>query len=427
MIDTHASQAATLQLPMGRTAFPWLLLAGVGLLLLIPGNFVELKPAWVTISNLLVVATSLLALLSILRHSRVRMQVLTTIAILCLLSVLAGASINTAFYFFLPFLIGAGLGAALDQRLFAVFSSLIAIITFASVVLDAAVKAPITSSMFGVPLQLSELTGTRARGLIGQPVPAAFASVLFFAILLPLAVSTGTKRRRLLFGAALGIQLVVTLVLTGTRSALVLGAVVTLLMLMHFAAKFRGRFLLPLTLWSPALLAVFLGLFLTVGNTLSGSRVGDFRSLQGSTSLTNRLYALDYLHRWATSDNFVAIAIGNGPRSLQSNLTSYQGSRLSTIDNLYVTILWDFGVVGALVLLAALFVFLSRFSGSPVVIGAALGGITILASGTAYDSLYTRFMAIIFAALVVLCLKSSPDRLRRGHDEPERPYRRIAW
>lgn len=400
-----SSGASTRRAASAEPLLAWLMMGGTALLLMIPGDFVTLKPSWARVNEALVAVLALLAMASLLRDRIVRVPVLLSVALMLALATLASSDFTVALFFLLPFVIGAGLGAVASKRILMTFMIILAVSASLSLAVDGLMKAPVSSSLFGVPLQLSDLTGTRARGFIGQPVPAAFASVLFFATMLPTAVTSGSTRRRIVCGAGLSAQLAGSLILTGTRSALLLAAVVTAFMLLYFTAKFGARFVVPLTMWSPALLAAFVGLFLTVGDRLKGSRVGDFSGLEGSISVSNRLFALDYLHRWATSNDLVMILIGSGPRSLQRNLSSIQGSRLSTIDNLYVTVLWDFGIAGAIILVGAIILLLKRISSTdPVVTGAAVGALTILASGTAFDALYTRYIAVLFAALLVFCI-----------------------
>jgi hypothetical protein len=399
------------------------MLAGTGLLLMIPGDFVALNPAWLRVNNVLVAVLALVAVFSVLNARVARIPVLLTIGLIVIIATLASSNFTLALYFLLPSLIGAGLGATVTPRSLTILLSILVVVAFSSLAVDALMMQPITSSFFGVPYQLSELTGTRARGLIGQPVPAAFASVLFFAALLPPALARGSMRRRVAIGLALSGQLAASLILTGTRSALLLAAVVTALLLLFYSLKFGLRFIVPLAMASPALLAAFIGLFLSVGGSFKGSRVGDFDALEGSISLSNRLFALDYLHRWATSGDLVTLLIGNGPRSLQGHLSSIQGSRLSTIDNLYVTVLWDFGIAGGIILLSTIVLLARRIASTDArVTGAAIGALTILASGTAFDALYTRFMAVLFAALLVFCLVNG----HRSSEIPRTLTRRTA-
>ncbi|OII38158.1 hypothetical protein BIU98_14890 [Curtobacterium sp. MMLR14_010] len=315
------------------------------------------------------------------------------------------------FEFLLPFLIGVGLALGLTRGQFGVALVIFGTMAFISICIDTLTHGPTTSSLFGSPIQLSTLTGTRSRGLIGQPVPAAFVCLALTASLAWLATAIRSRSRRFVAWFATGASLIVTLITTGTRSALI--ALLATAALMFLAAILRSgwRVLIPLVVWSPAVAATLIILFQTVGSGFSGTRLGDFGGLNGSASLSNRLYALEFLHRWASSTNLVDQIIGHGPRNLQQTLSAYQGATsLNTIDNLFVTVLWDFGLFGVLLLFILFVIALRRLLSTDLLLSsAAIGVAAILLSGLAFDALYTRPMAIIFAAMATQLFLRTPN------------------
>jgi hypothetical protein len=382
-----------------------ILLCGFFLLCIVPADFVRLTATWDRVDEIALLVTAVLGALCILHDRRLRLKVLLSSVGLVATASLASADPGRSAYFILPFLIGIGVAAVVDRRGARLLLSTLAGVLVLSVIVDAAGGGPVTSSIFGLPNQLSVLTGTRARGLLGQPVPAAFASVFLFATLLPAAASIADARRRLAAIAALSVGVVVTLALTGTRSALVLALVVGAVFLIRYAVRRGVHFIGPLLLASPALIAGGILLAVRFGSDFRSSRIGDFDSLTGSTSLLNRLLATEYLGRWANSGDALVLLIGGGPRDLQETLSAYRGNYLSTIDNFFVTLLWDFGLLGALLMLVILVMLLRKLrSTDAVVVGAAMGGLTLIASGLAFDVFYVRPMALLFGLVMGVCL-----------------------
>jgi hypothetical protein len=392
-----------------------ILLCGFLVLCLVPADFVRLTATWDRVDEITLLVTAVLGALCILHDRRLRVKVLLSSVGLVATASLASADPGRAAYFILPFLIGIGVAAVVDRRGARLLLATLAGVLVLSVLVDAAGGGPVTSSVFGLPNQLSALTGTRARGLLGQPVPAAFASVFLFATLLPAAAGIADARRRLAAIAALAGAVVVTLALTGTRSALVLALVVGAVFLIRYAVHRGVRFVGPLLLASPALIAVGLLLAVRFGSDFRSSRIGDFDSLSGSTSLLNRLLATEYLGRWANSGDALVILIGGGPRDLQETLSAYRGNYLSTIDNFFVTLLWDFGLLGALLMLVIIVMLLRKLrSTDALVVGAAMGGLTLIASGLAFDVFYVRPMALLFGLVIGVCLGGAKTIAPKG-------------
>jgi len=383
-------------------------------LFVVPQNYVDLDPLWRVSVQILTVAGGATGLLLLAFNYPTVLPPVA--AVFCLLAIAAQLSSGhgaTALYILCPAIVGVAVGCFVSQsngliRLHILFLGILTL----SLVVDVLAGAPATASVFGEVNRITSLTGTRARGVMGQPVPAAMATVLVVTALLILARRIEAQGRRTLACAALAATVVAALIVTGTRSAIavmIVGAV-SVFILTPRRAKRRHNKLISLSGFL-ALVGSAIMLAPAADRTLGGLRVFSFEGIRLSESSLNRLHALTILDNWQGDCGLVCKAIGSGPRALQRELQEFLGlNGLSTVDNVYVTTLWDYGVIG-LTVVASLFILavrpLFRLDRSFNESAAAGGLIAFLCAGFFFDAIYTTPILMLGSLYVGVLLCSS--------------------
>lgn len=375
--------------------------------LIVPVDFVVVTPWLKFAADLSVVAGAVLGSLLVFRSGR-RYAITLSFGVLFLLtqSMVVGGGVSAFATIWGP--VALGIAVALSSREPMKVMLLSGMVVSLSLLADWLFSAHVTPGVFGRPYQEAALAGDfRARGIVGQPVPGAFFVVVTAAAIGASGVSLKSKQ----FKFALAAMGFLALVATGTRSALVVAAALGL----GVFAKTISIAVLNRRLASRSLLA-FIGGSFVVGFCVlfslffldaGGLRIADFSSLQGSASLLNRIYALEILQRWISTCDFSCKLFGSGARSLQVALGGDVGGYgFSTVDNLFMSVLWDFGLIG-LFLLLSLFLWeilyvVRRSRARDVRRAGSVGIVLLIASGLFFDSLYLRALLVLFGLCVGL-------------------------
>lgn len=315
---------------------------------LLPLNFVVL-PTTARLIYFASLATGMLcfAVLGFVQRSRAAATVLIALAVSLSGGMLVGEDSGGTVLLFAQILTGFTLGRFSKYRLVAAGSF------FAALVIVAAIEGLLQQQIYArlFPLQRFSLvtSGFRARGLVGQPLPNAvigIALAFFFVALLKSIV--GRRTRQLGYGAVtLGAGVLIAA--TGTRSAVVIAVV--MLLVGALTSVYRRNAAAGLALLS--LLAAAGLLFQSLGTLPSlaaNARALNFAELRGSDSLTVRTEAFRVISELESTCGLCSVT-GHGGGALQRELASgYAVAGLKTLDNQYVSLYWDYGIICLLVL-----------------------------------------------------------------------------
>ncbi|KZF09105.1 hypothetical protein A2J03_03285 [Rhodococcus sp. EPR-157] len=387
----------------------------------VPVDFVQVGQVWryLTLASLLVGVLASLLLLS----RRTTTVVWPTLAFgFCIISVNQLMSFNPIGFLTLlaPVAVGAGLAVALKNPL--------AVMVGMSIVLAVGMGADYLAQdhLFGPLFGVENYTASsrdifRSRGLIGQAVPASMIAVGLGSAAFMLS-STANRYRatiRWLVVTSTGVSVITS----GTRSAILCALVVvavTVACSMFRSSSRRTKIDSQLAWAAPLLLAAGVLTLALSWKTLSEQRVFSFNELTGSASLENRNYAAMVFADWGQSCSGACVVFGSGARSLLGALSSGLGFRgFSTVDNLFLSLLWDFGIlmlVGILVIVVLAIRTLAQASSALNRAGALLI-VSVVVSGIFYDALYIRSTLLLFGVgigLLGLRSYSSKESLSAG-------------
>jgi len=368
-------------------------------LIILPQNYVALDPFWKAVAQLATLVGGIVAILILIkRDKRSAITLLLVASFFAMVASFQGIEVWTTAYMLAPFAVGLVASArwSSDQRVLVLLWVALLVVSI-SVAVDAEAGAPRVASLFGDVYRVTGMTESRPRGLFGQPVPTAIAAAIITVAVVRLSSrirSIGARRLSMTAAIAAGAFAVI---FTGTRSALI---VLALGLLVNVLRPIRGRQRanrLVSFMTFALMIAVVLWLWPRVGNSFSQLRAFSFDSLAGTDSAQNRQYALTIFDSWLSDCNFDCKLVGSGPRDLQHQLLNYIGfNGLTTVDNLYVTLLWDFGIVGLLVIISPGFIALRRlFDQRPSVALASLAVVLVYISGFFFDTLYTIPFVVI--------------------------------
>jgi hypothetical protein len=309
-----------------------------------------------------------------------------------------------------PILIGMAYAPYVTLRRAAVLVHLMVVL----IIIETLLRQHFYSELFGDLLFPSYSgVGFRPRGLLGQAVPAALTGV---------AIAGGTAVWAWRKGAAnwlvilLSLEAVFLSIISGTRSSLILLAVLAAILLIAIPALGGGiRVNGASRAWLTVAGALGLAGILMLPQAFWKIRVFDFGALSESSSGIVRSGALEVLGRISDSCGGPCVVLGHGVRSLQEALTSGQGILgFSTIDNMFLSLFWDGGAIALALLLAAIIVFWRSVSkhAESAVVAAGITGLLIIFSGLFYDAFYVRPTALVFGVCLGFALVSAkkPNR-----------------
>lgn len=400
------------------------------ILFLVPQNYVVLTPQWMVAVQIATVVGAVLGIYVVWRHFPNQAVALALFGgAFALAAGLAAGQSVPALVLFAPVLLGAGLATVFrnSPKILRIVLLLALVAIATSLLLDIALGPAASSSFFGEPHRLTSASDSRSRGFLGQPVPAALMAVTLTAMLAATTRRTSTQRNRLVMLIAAA-SLVVALAATGTRSALLV-AVLTSLLWVFLRPPTAAPRKNVLVVFVVVLLvaAAILAAWPAIERFMGESRLFRFEDLSGSESAVNRLRALYVLQILGESCSDQCV-LGGGPRDLQSELQLRLGfNGLSTVDNAYVTILWDFGLVGALaaiaVLVQVLRVALNRTRTMNQSSG-ALGLSALVISSLFFDSFYTVPVMLTFGVCLGLTFRVHDADKQRRQDGGSVSHRR---
>lgn len=292
-----------------------------------------------------------------------------------------------------PIVVGAGLAVALRQSLVVLVVLSVALAVTMGV--EYLVQQHVFGELFGDPHYTAYSRDTfRSRGLIGQAVPAGMVAVGVGAAALVLSSTMASRRSAVRWVVV--VSTAVSVSTSGTRSAVLCAAAVAVLTVATTAYRRRqGQLAVGhRTAWlGPLLLAAAVTVVVLYWSALAGQRVFDFGGLTGSASLDNRNYAAIVFDEWSDTCSGACVVFGSGARSLLDALGSGLGIQgFTTVDNLFLSLLWDFGIVTVLgiVALAVIAIRALLRSDSTRVRAGAVLILAIVLSGFFYDALYIR-------------------------------------
>ncbi|MGC5257538.1 hypothetical protein ACPXCG_14385 [Gordonia sp. DT218] len=377
--------------------------------LTVPVDFVFVSTSILRAIYLLSAATLLLAILLAFRSlgscSSWIVLFLICLAVLPLASAGREGGIG-GMYICLPVIVGILIAQNFTPRLAVLLLSLAAIVLLT----ESLTGVHWYSAMFGefrFPSYAS--TGNfRARGVIGQPVPAAFLSVAISGA----CIYYFSKRREWIWVVVCACAWMVSLVSTGTRSALMVSFIFVGLILLAFRSAVYRHILavtLGITLFAWFLVTVSLNL-----RWAAASRLFEYGSLAESESGRVRSNGFAVVRSLPDACGFSCEIFGHGGRSLEQALIDNPAQYgLSTVDNQFVSVYWDFGAIGVVSILALFCVasFTLTRGGHPLEeFGAAILVITII-SGIFFDAIYTRPLGVTLGVgigLMVMHRNSAP-------------------
>lgn len=298
-----------------------------------------------------------------------------------------------------PVVIGAGLAVAVRNPLALLVG--LSVLLAVSMGIELAMHQHLFSQFFGAENYTAYSRDIfRARGLIGQAVPAGMIAVGLAAASWLLSASAPKNRTSIRWVIACAAA--VSVLTSGTRSAIVCGGALALTIgAAGIYRNHRNRLAIGHRVaWAgPLVLAVGIILTAAYWTTLSTQRVFSFDLLAGSASLENRNYASLVFEDWSEGCSGTCVVFGSGARSLLTALGNGLGFHgFTTVDNVFMSLLWDFGIL-MLVGLAVLVVLAIRAlltSDSATNRAGAILIVSIVLSGLFYDSLYIRPTLLLF-------------------------------
>lgn len=369
----------------------------------VPVDFVELSPIVSLLTKFFVVLGGGVGLALVWRFGGKDLffSVLAIFLVLFLNSLASGQVVTVA-AFLAPILVGMALAVCVGDLL--LIFLVVSIVNSGSLLVDYAAGAHVVSGIFGAPYQVAFLeTVFRARGVVGQAVPAALlASIICVSSFVVRVAPFRTLRKHRRMRAAILLLTLVAVYCAGTRSALVL-LIFGFAVIFCFDTAFRSTFSLVKLLAVGVFAAFGVGVFafdLIGVDAFAGIRLIDFAGLSDSASVENRRYAGVIYDVWTRNCDAGCAFLGFGARNLQTQLDQGLGVYgFTTVDNLYMSMLWDFGLLGVALFLGLMWVLFQRFkvsSQSPQRFVGVIGVFLIIASGFVFDSLYNRVVLVFF-------------------------------
>lgn len=287
----------------------------------------------------------------------------------------------------------------------------------------------------------------RSRGTLGMPLPTA-ALVATLAVVMAFAPRSWSPLKRFNTPGRVLLCAAAVVLATGSRSTLAaMIATILAVTLLGQATEQRHAtrrlvlvlaYVVALGMASVALVGSMTGTRIIEGTP----RVFDYRSLEGSESVTVRQGSLDLVREAERRDKcgVGCVVAGHGLHELNRIANTISSSELPTADNMFLTAWFDFGLIGLLFLAALAAGAVRRLRHSNGVTRAASAGLLfLLIQGLFFDVLY--WSPLLFLCGILAGLAFAPDSIESpttdraapessgsiavrpspGHSEPERP------
>ncbi len=396
--------------PRVRRNLPVLLLAALWFL---PINFAVFDGPVRAVYLLLLAVAVMCALVQLVRGDALVVAVVAALSLYLAIQALSGVPVQLTALLLAQLLAGIVLWRRMPGPI--AVPMFLAVCTSVSLVIDQVVHNHVFMSLFAEQFFTARLDeGFRARGVLGQPVPAAHLMVCLLAYLWVMTNAVPASRRTAT-RTAIASMGAVTLYITGTRSALITAAVCILLITLE--RRVAGSRMGPVAVVRTLLVGLVVSgvAVVALGDSLSESRLLSFDSLQGTDSLTVRSAGLDFVTD-LPDQCFTCVLVGHGQGALQEQVrASSIVSGVSTLDNQYLSFYWDFGVVGLLALLAAGVTAARRLvrAADLAARAGAVGVLGTLAAGAFYDVVYLSTGAILVGFLLAAMTRAP---VRRSDD-----------
>lgn len=286
-------------------------------------------------------------------------------------------------------------------------------------ILDGAMGVHLYQTYFPNQIFVPDPNNFRARGIVGQPVPAAAVVVWLAAVAWRLG-SPPRLSRPLYFGA-LALLVAGVLWATGTRSAALVLLVLVLLILARSIRNAKDLFRVSLVV-ATLLGSIYAWATLATGPVDEDTpRILQFdQSVTASDSYVVRSSALEVIRSIPNPCGLLCELVGHGKGALQGELRDgFAVQGVSTVDNWYIALYWDFGFFGLLAVVFVCFFALRRFwSGTQVSSAGATGVLAILTSGLFYDAPYLSSGAILMGVFVALAMTNQHEGSERHNARP---------
>ena len=302
--------------------------AGSVALFLVPVNFAVVpRPLTLMFFGAVAVAACVGLVYAVPRHPKV--CILIGLVLVCIV-ILHGFSLPLAY---VPASLSAGYAIGSGKAWRWTVTGLWIAVTM-SLSVEALLQAHLYLDLFPAQRFSTTVGGQfRARGVIGQAVPAAMLVVLLTTMML---VLNRSLVRRLLI-LAVGVA---ALLATGTRSSLIVVAVLLVLFALRLicvrSSRSRQSGLITMSVFA-AVGAAFLS-----SGELARTRLLDFDGLAGTDSFVVRAEGLKVIRELDSACGAICTVFGNGPLALQARLNQGAAVRgLSTLDNYYLDAWWD--------------------------------------------------------------------------------------
>lgn len=370
-----------------------LIFMGAGTVVLLPRDFVELHAPLSMLALGAISAGALFAARAALGSRMSRRLIITLLAVLSL-GATHGLAAGSAVVMLAILLMGLAAGSSANwPRLLAA----VAIASSFSLTIEFVMSEHWWSNLLGDPYQVAFREDVfRSRGILGQ---ALVSGDLTAICALSIMATSSTWRfpaiGRTLGGACLG----ASLIFTGSRSVLLIAGLFGLLGLAGWVKR-RGRIPPWMILLSPLAALCLWGLQTTT--QFSEQRALDFSVDANAASFTVRQSASGVMrHWWQECAGQPCSVTGYGYRSLQEFLRNTSASGFTTVDNQFVSIAWDLGLVGLLAF-SCLAVYAGRRLWQSSFSTASIGLFLLIACGFFFDVFYTGpgilLLGLFFAA-----------------------------
>lgn len=378
----------------------------------IPVNFVRLDETQTLVYRVALVLAMVAAVAVIGRGARYLAYVIVFFAVSAVVALLVGRTVGPAIVLLSQICAGYAVMRLLAGRIH--LQVLLAVASVISLLVDWVLSRHVYAAIF--PSQyFTYISGTefRARGILGQPVPAAHLTISLLAYLYVLSRTLG-QRRRLALRGMLILMAGVVVITTGTRSSIVLVGVLVLILGVE-ALKSNGP--VAIRRAPRAMLAMgFIGITMVLSaDKLATLRLFDFESLPTSDSFEVRSRALSTV-LGLSSECDPCVVFGHGKGALAERL--HGGAAISgvgTLDNMYLTTYWDYGLVGIALLALVGIAALAKLAhgSSDMTRAGAVGLLSLIVAFAFFDGLYVASGAFLFG--LFLASLESGGRSQRNH------------
>ncbi len=375
-----------------------------------PINFAVL-PGWAQLCYLAVLGIASISMVGWIVKSPRMLWIAAAVLMLSALHLISGSFSVASPLMLAQILTGAALFRSFKNP--CLFAVVWLVVSTAVLVIEQWTRTALVLDLFpGTYFELPSMLGSfRSRGFLGQPVPAGLVPVALLGFVYVSAGYYFRSARKASVVIALSILCVsVSTVVTGTRSVI---AALVLLVVGIVALRVVHRHDPPMwALGSVGVVGVAIVAAVAVyaASMIEGLRILDFTNLEGTDSYLVRASAWDVV-TGLSRDCMSCVVVGNGHGDLANRLVGGAAvADVSTVDNQWLTVWWDYGVAGLVLLLVLLWLAargaLSRAAAVPVRAGSFGLGI-LVAVGFFYVPFYLASGAMCLGFMLAASTENS--------------------